>query len=531
MPMKTMPEVTFLRENVKTWTHTFERFRVRVLVPQGKPLAEIVNFGFKAPYLLVLEEKEKTAEEALAFAKSRGLLALAAEYSSSVVSVCPTAPGGWDEADEQLFIDLIAESRIQQYYRDGVILGWDRFAREWKDHFIRGAIFRTCLYGKGKSADYIARCLMKTLHGQYLWGPGEITPLAVTLEGLSVLPAPERRDIPVASLNNSKAVNAALEKACDHVRISRGDFRADYEAFIGRWKRWCGVLEEEPDMDAYGMVEEAGCVTVKTSPDNRGDDAGTAEHPVGYIAWHRKNLFESGPVPLLLAFHGGGDSALHIAHVSGWWRVAMRNGFLLVAVENHLNSTATEVIELIGKLKEKYPIDARRIYASGFSMGGCKSWDLCQEYPEAFAALAPMDATFEVGLNSYGQPAPKPINRTVPVPLFYAGGEITPLPELPFQAEKCLDRMRYVAELNQLRKPYDVRLEDRAAWENPIWGVNGDKTERYDDPSRGSVLTVQLFESRDGVTRTALASVSGQGHECREHTCEHAWRFMSRFAR
>ena len=91
--------------------------------------------------------------------------------------------------------------------------------------------------------------------------------------------------------------------------------------------------------------------------------------------------------------------------------------------------------------------------------------------------------------------------------------------------------MRYVFEVNRVSKPYDVRFEDRAGWANPIWGVDGDRTERYDDPSRGSVLTVQLFGSRDGVVRTAFASISGQGHDCREHTCEHAWRFMSGFTR
>ena len=531
MSMQTMPEIRPLADGWRTWAHAFGRFRVRVLAAPELPLSDLVNYGFIAPYLLVFPEEELTAEQALDFARAHGLAALAHGYASSVVFVTPTDPAGWDGADERLFIDLIAESRIQQYYRDGVILGRDRFTKEWTDFFIRGAIFRTCLYGRGKSADYIARCLMKTLNVLYLWGPGEITPLGVTLEALSVIPAPERRDIPVVSLNNSDAVNAALEKACDHVRISDGDFRADYERFLGRWKRWCGVLEEEPDLDAYGMVGNTGaCVTVKTSPDNRGDDAGTETHRIGYIAWHRKDLFDGGPVPLVLAFHGGGDSALHIAHVSGWWRVAMRSRFLLVTVENHLNSTAAEMIEFIGELKEKYPIDPRRIYATGFSMGGCKSWDLFQEYPEVFAALAPMDATFEVGLNLYGQPAPA-LNRDVPVPVFYAGGEITPLPELPFQAEKCLDRIRWVFEVNRVRKPYDVRFGEQASWENPIWGVNGDSAERIDDPSRGSVLTVQYFASTDGVVRTALASVSGQGHECREHTCEHAWRFMSRFTR
>ena len=34
-------------------------------------------------------------------------------------------------------------------------------------------------------------------------------------------------------------------------------------------------------------------------------------------------------------------------------------------------------------------------------MGGCKTWDLYQEYPDVFAAVAPMDATFDVGCNLF----------------------------------------------------------------------------------------------------------------------------------
>ena len=209
----------------------------------------------------------------------------------------------------------------------------------------------------------------------------------------------------------------------------------------------------------------------------------------------------------------------------------MRNRFLLITVENHLNSTATEMVEFLAHLRQKYPIDESRIYASGFSMGGCKSWDLFQEYPSLFAALAPMDATFEVGLNVFGKEAPCEINKDVPVPVFYAGGEITPLPELPFQAEKCVDRIRNLFAVNEVKKPYTAELSDVVNWVNPIWGIDGDSTETFYDESRDSVLTVHYFESRDGVVRTALASISGQGHECREHTCEQAWKFMSRFMR
>ncbi len=532
MGMKHFPEITTLPNGIKCWQHEFDSFRVKVVVPQGAPLAEVINFGFNAPYLLVFEEQEMTMAEAATFAQARGFAGIAAEYSTSVVFVHPTCPGGWDAATEQLFIDLVAESRIGPYYQDGVFRSWNRFESKWDDLFIRGAIFRTHLYGWGKSADYIARCCLQTLDGLYLWGPGEITATTATLENLSLVPAPQRRDIPVVSVGNSAEINAALAAACDHLLVQQTeDIPAAFHNFLRGCKRWCGALSIEQTMDEQGMVEEPGYCVVPTSPDNCGDDAGTTEHRIGYIAYHSKGLLDQGAVPLVVAFHGGGDSALHMAHVSGWYRVAQRNGFLLVCVENHLNSTATEAVALVEKLKEKYPIDEKRIYASGFSMGGIKTWDLLQEHPQAFAALAPMSATVDVGHNVYFHASPVEPNRSVSVPVFYAGGEITPLPELPFQAEKCVDRMRYVLEVNQATKAYDVQYDHREYWDNPIWGVNGDRVEKIDDPSRGSVLTIHYFQSADGVERTAFASISGQGHECREHTCEQAWRFMSRFSR
>ncbi len=529
--MKEFPVVEECR-GIACWQHAFPEFRVKAAVPAPAPLADIVNFGFLAPYLLVFEERERSMEEALAYAGEKGFLRIAEQFSTSVVFVYPTCDGGWDKADEGLFQALIANSRIHQYHRQGVVTSKDRFTGNWGDCFIRGAIFRTHLFARGKAADYVARCLMQTLQGEYLWGPGEITPATATLESLSRMPEVQRRDIPIVSVGNTEEVNAQLKDACDHLLVQDAlDVPAAFDGFLRQYKRWCGVLETEKTMDEMGMMEEAGCETVPVSADNRGDDREMQEHRVGYMAYYRKGLLDRGPVPLVLAFHGGGDSALHIAHVSGWWRVAMRHGFLLVCVENHLNSTATEMMALLEKLKEKYPIDAARIYASGFSMGGIKTWDMYQEYPHVFAALAPMGATVEVGHNVYFGPTGKAINRDVPVPLFYSGGENSPLAELPFQAEKCRDRVEYVFRVNGVKKPYDVCFDSREQWEDPIYGVTGDRVEKKHDPSRGSVLTIHYFESEDGVERTAFTSVSGQGHECREHTCEQAWQFMRQFHR
>ncbi len=532
MGMKHKPEVQLLPDGSRTWAAQFESFSAQAYVPEEDPRANMINYGFKAPYLLVFEEEETGLGEKIEFAERSGLARMAASFSGSVVFIRPLNEGGWETATEELFTELIAASAIRQDYEDGLVRERKRFTGEMGDWQIRGAIFRTFLFGFGASADYIARCCMKTLQGQYLWGPGEITPTAVILENLSTVPTPERRDIPVVSVNNSPEINRALEASCDHFRMcEHADYPEMFTSFLGRYKRWCGVLEQEEDLAALGMAEDDLVMTVRTSEDNRGDFTGTKEHQTGVVVWYRHELRDQGPMPLVLAFHGGGDSAFHIGWVSGWWRVAMRNDFLLAAVDNHLNCSATEIQDIIRQLREQYPIDETRIYATGFSMGGCKTWDLYQEYPATFAALAPMDATFEVGKNQWGEYTDKLINRMVPVPVFYAAGEKTPLPELPCQAEKCLDRIAYVFGVNQVKKPFTAVFAEKDQWEDPLWGMAADRVKEIQDPSRGSVLRLHEYDSTDGRCKTVLADISGQGHECREHTCEHAWQFMSQFHR
>lgn len=531
MGMSKMPEVKNVKGG-KMWEHTFERFSVLTYVPENDLPGDIINYGFKAPYFVIFGEKKYGEDDAIAFCDDNGFTDLAKRFDTSVVFVYPTCDGGWKNAEYDLYVDLIKESCIHQYYKDGVVTSKNRFTGEWGECFIRGAKYRVYLYGYKDSADFIAKNYLKKVEGEFLWGPGEITPAVVSLEGLSIVPKYERRDIPTISVGNSDEINDAIMEACDHALVTKkADYKEDFKEFTGKYRRWCGNLEDEPDLAELKMKEVAGYEEVNTSPDNAGDDAGTKTRKLGYVAYYNEGLLDNGPVPTLFSFHGGGDSAMYIADISGWYAVAHKYNFLLISIENHINSTATEIVELIGKLKDRFKIDEKRIYASGFSMGGCKSWDLCQEYPEVFAALAPMDATFEVGLNVYGKPAPVEINRNKKVPIFYAGGEITPLPELPFQAEKCWDRMRYVFEINDIKTKYDVKFEDHENWPDKIWGISGDRIEKFDDPTRGSVLTLNYFDSNDGVCRTCFASISGQGHECRQHTCDHAWQFMSKFTR
>ncbi len=531
MAMMQRPEVIRAKGG-RYWEHEFEKFRLKVYVPDNELDGQTNNYGFRAPLLTVFEENPLSADAAVDFATETGLARIAASVDSSVLFVYPTAPDGWAGADESLYVSFISEVKMIQVYKDGIVENYDFFAKCFKGYFVRGAIFRTDIYSFGASADYVAKHLLKTLNGEYLWGPGEITPAMCSMERLSVIPDIERRDIAVISANNGADINKAFE-GCENLLIKdRADYVNDYYSFVKRFKMWCGRIELEPDFEKLGMTEEAGCVTVETSPDNISEFKGSKTHKAGYFAYYNNDLFDKGPAPLVIGFHGGGDSSMYLTFVAGWWEIAHRYGFLFVSVENHLSVTATEAVQLIEGLKQRYNIDEHRIYATGFSMGSGKSWDLYQEYPDVFAGIMPASALFPVYTTFYGTPVTERLNKTVPVPVFYSGGENSHLPELACHAPTCLERVQYVAQVNGLRKKFDrISFDKKAEWEDPFWGLPGDRTEKIYDPSRGSTLTVNYYDSEDGVCRTAFASVSGQIHECRHHSCENAWKFISQFRR
>ncbi len=531
MAMKERPQVYEMPDGGKYWEYEFEKFYLKAYVPANDIESRINNYTFRQPLLLVFEETRQGRDEAVASAKESGLADIAAAVDGNVLFVYPKSPSGWENETEELYAAVIAEVKMNPEYRDGIVEITDFFTGEFKGYFIRGAVFRADIYSYGASADYVAKNLLKTVQGEYLWGPGEITPAMCSMERLSVRPVVERKDIGILSVGNSSAINEAFDGCSNLLIKDKADHKADFKAFVRKFKMWCGNMEIEPDLEALGMSEECGIITVATSPDNRSAVKDTKEHKIGYFAYYNKGIFDKGPVPLVLGFHGGGDSSMYLTFVSGWWEVCHKYDFLYVAVDNHQFITATEAVEFIEGLKKRYDIDAGRIYATGFSMGSGKTWDIFMEYPEVLAGMAPASALFPMHDNRFGKSIEDGINMDVPVPMFYSGGEQSPLPELPCQADQCLERVQYAAKVNRCKCKFDVSRDNRDNWEDPIYGVPGDRVEVIRDESRNSTLTIRYYDSEDGVCRTAFASINGQQHECRRHTNENAWKFISQFRR
>lgn len=133
----------------------------------------------------------------------------------------------------------------------------------------------------------------------------------------------------------------------------------------------------------------------------------------------------SGKAPLVLAFHGHGDTADNFQGVAlqEHWAQAivvyaqglpsMRDGLPGWQVESGKDGDRDVkfVDKMLATLHQQFSVDDARIYSTGFSNGANFTYLLWAERPKVFAAFAPVAARI---LPS--------VHLTVPKPLLHVGG-------------------------------------------------------------------------------------------------------------
>lgn len=108
------------------------------------------------------------------------------------------------------------------------------------------------------------------------------------------------------------------------------------------------------------------------------------------------------PRPLVLFLHGYGESATDIATSGDLVPAATKFGAVFVAPDglghgwSHVGAPQRRrddiafIHEVATEVERRWPIDRKRVYLSGFSIGGSMVWDVACHAPQGFAAFLPI---------------------------------------------------------------------------------------------------------------------------------------------
>jgi predicted peptidase len=154
---------------------------------------------------------------------------------------------------------------------------------------------------------------------------------------------------------------------------------------------------------ALGLCAWAGCVS-RSCPIEPGhhalhmDSSYEREFELDYLLFLPSDYAEAGePWPLIMFLHGAGERGVDLNDVKRIGicrRVSEDPSFPFIVLSPQCPPNRWWVphmlVVLLDDVIADYNIDRDRVYLTGLSMGGTGTWSLAAEYPDRFAAIAPV---------------------------------------------------------------------------------------------------------------------------------------------
>ena len=236
----------------------------------------------------------------------------------------------------------------------------------------------------------------------------------------------------------------------------------------------------------------------------------------------------SRPMPLVLAFHGGGGRDVAFPQEPAFRSLAHEQGFVMAYPlaehrpgnegEWQLNTTALlrhdmDFLEaLIDQVSAQHAIDENRIYATGYSLGSMFSYELPCHLSERFAAIASHAGTMPVSPSSCSPTQPMGI-------LHLHGTEDSIIPYATSWNWKAWDQVGPMRDIPSLIE----------FWRNAY------RCDAQDQPASADSRHI-IHSSCDGDVRVEHHQLTGVGHEWPDEingTSTHRviWNFLSGFSR
>lgn len=226
------------------------------------------------------------------------------------------------------------------------------------------------------------------------------------------------------------------------------------------------------------------------------------------------------PLPLLIAFHGGGSSAAGMKDHYGIDRVADRFGYLVAypngsgflkqiglswnagkccgyALERHIDDTGF-VAAMIDDVARRIPIDAKRVFAAGHSNGAMMAHRVAIELENRIVAIAAVAGSLVYDTRRRTAPKSVLIIHSIDDPLaLYQGGESSLRPSIG-------------------KRSHHEPIENTVKWwaENDGCGsapVSGSVLEKILSGKKFTAQTIEYDDCRNG-SKVIFWKLSGTGH-------------------
>jgi|GEM_PF-373178 len=195
--------------------------------------------------------------------------------------------------------------------------------------------------------------------------------------------------------------------------LSADEVRDAWEQMFSETRRWrndvYGIYQPRIDFAARGFVSHVEDTSLGL-PD------GLPRTWFEYVPERLRGTTE--PMPLIIYLHGINCMGLYGAEQSGWADLADRDGFACVfpdaTIEMRWNgwddprlpSDMDFILALIEHMGEVVPVDRRRVYVSGFSMGSMMTNALASAHPELFAGAIALNGPHQSYLTTLDESAP-----------------------------------------------------------------------------------------------------------------------------
>ena len=143
-------------------------------------------------------------------------------------------------------------------------------------------------------------------------------------------------------------------------------------------------------IQAFAEKPAPGVQVASSSPVTNGES-------LQYWIYLPKDYDSSKPAPLLIFLHGSGERGNNLDAVLKHGppkRIHAGDDFPFIVVSPQCPKgqywKAEDLQKMLVDLKERFPVDQKRIYLTGLSMGGYGSWAWAAEKPMQFAAVVPI---------------------------------------------------------------------------------------------------------------------------------------------